>query len=273
VTGVRPQGRAEIRELLAKHGLRPNKALGQNFLADPNVVERIVREAAVGPDSKVVEVGAGTGTLTRALAATGAALLAYEIDAGLASVVAEAVLGFERVEVIHADATRDDIGSRLGEERWVMVANLPYNVGTPLLLDLLQATPQIERFVVMVQAEVADRLVAQPGSRSYGIPSVIAALHADVRSAFRVPPTVFIPKPEVDSAVVVLDRREPPAGAARAIAIASAAFGQRRKMLRRSLAGLLGDAEAVLTSVGIDPTARAETLQASDFVRIALAAG
>jgi 16S rRNA (adenine1518-N6/adenine1519-N6)-dimethyltransferase len=269
VTDARPQGRSEIRELLKRHGLRPNKALGQNFLADPNLVERIVREAGVGPGSRVVEVGAGTGTLTRALAATGATVLTYEIDAGLVPVVVEAVREFDRVEVVHADATKDDLGARLGEAPWVMVANLPYNVGTPLLLDLLQTTPQIERFVVMVQAEVADRLVAQPGSRSYGIPSVITALHADVRAAFRVAPSVFIPKPEVDSAVVVLDRRRPPAGAPQAIAIASAAFGQRRKMLRRSLAGLLGDAEAILRAAAIDPTGRPEALQAEDFVRLA----
>jgi 16S rRNA (adenine1518-N6/adenine1519-N6)-dimethyltransferase len=269
VTTARPQGRAEIKDLLARHGVRPKRALGQHFLADPNVVERIVRVAGTRRGDRVVEVGAGTGTLTRALAAAGAEVLAFEIDAGLARIVEEAVAGFGTVEVVHDDASAHAVRSRLGDGTWVMVANLPYNVGTPLLLDLLQTTPQIARFVVMVQLEVAERLAARPGTKAYGIPSVIAALYADVRIAFRVPPDVFFPKPEVESAVVVLERREAPRGAARAVEIASAAFGQRRKMLRRSLAGVLSNAQAALVAAGIDPTARAETLSADDYVRIA----
>jgi 16S rRNA (adenine1518-N6/adenine1519-N6)-dimethyltransferase len=268
-----PQGRAEIRALLERHGHHPNRSLGQNFLADPNIVDRIVRTAAVGPDDNVLEVGAGTGTLTVALAATGARVVAYEVDHHLGSLLAEVLEGTS-VELRMADATAGDIGRDLGLGPWTMVANLPYNVGTPLVLDLLRTAPAITRFVVMVQSEVAERLAAGPGSRRYGLPSVIAALRAEVTLAFTVGPSVFIPRPEVESAVIEIRRRsEIPRNVDRAEWLASIAFGQRRKMLRRSLAGHIRDVEAALDVAGIDPTARPEMLAPGDFVRLAGAVG
>ena len=258
-----------IRELLARHDLRPKKALGQHFLADPNLVERIVRTASLGPQSRVVEVGAGTGTLTAALAKTGRRVLAYEIDVELAPVLGETVGGLGNVEVRYEEATPAVLAAALEGDKWTLVANLPYNVGTPLLLDLLRTVPGVERFVVMVQREVADRLVAGPGSKTYGIPSVAAQLRSDVLLAFGVPPQVFVPPPQVESAVVVLNRIDSPAAVDRAEELAAAAFNQRRKMMRRSLAGILDDAGHVLAEAGIDPRARPEDLEPQAFVRLA----
>ncbi len=264
-----PQGRATIKGLLAEYGLRPNQSYGQNFLVDPNVIRRIVRLADVTSRSSVVEVGGGTGTLTGALAATGARVVVYEIDAGLVRVL-EGTLGDRpNVEIRHEDAGLVDFDGDLAEGPWSLVANLPYNVGTGIVLDALRHAPDIDRFVIMVQREVADRLLAGPGSRSYGIPSVVTALHASGSVAFTVPPTVFYPTPPVESTVVVLVRHTPPDGAERAIEIATTAFGQRRKMLRRSLAGIVSDIGPALERCGIDPTARPEDLSPCDFVTIA----
>jgi 16S rRNA (adenine1518-N6/adenine1519-N6)-dimethyltransferase len=262
------QGRAEIRELLAAHGLKPQRSLGQNFLADPNFVDRIVRIAGVGPGDRVVEVGAGTGTLTRALAATGARVVAYEIDRGLLRLL-ESVLAGTEVDLRGGDATRVDLSAELGTGPWTMVANLPYNVGTPLVLDVLRHVPEITRLVVMVQKEVAERFVAGPGTRSYGVPSIVTALHADTELVSTVPPSVFYPMPEIDSAVIVMSRIAPPTGAERAIELAGAVFQQRRKMLRRSLANVVGDPVTFLTGAGVDPTARPEDLPVEAFVRLA----
>lgn len=262
------QSRVEIAALLDRHGLRPRKRLGQHFLADPNIVERIVRLADLTPTDHVVEVGAGTGTLTRALAATGASVVAYEVDAGLQPVLAETLAGCE-VDLRFADVTRVDFAAELPAGRWTLVANLPYNVGTPLVLDLLRNAPPIVRFVVMVQREVGERLAAGPGSRTYGLPSVIAQLHADVNAGFKVPPQVFVPAPDVESSVVVLVRKPAPPSVEAAIGLAAAAFNQRRKMLRRSLVSVLVDPEAVLERAGIDPTARAEALAPEDYLRLA----
>jgi len=259
-----------MRDLLARYHHRPNKSLGQHFLADPNLVDRIVRTAGVGVGDRVVEVGAGTGTLTRALAATGAHVVAYEIDRHLAPLLEEALDG-TAVEIRFEEATVAALRTGLGDGPWVMVANLPYNVGTPLLLDTLRTVPAVVRFVVMVQREVADRLGAEPGSRTYGLPTVVAGLRSRITVAFAVGREVFVPPPDVDSAVVVLERVEPPAGVERAEALAAAAFGQRRKMLRRSLATVLADATAILDAAGIDPAARPETLAPLDFVRLAAA--
>jgi 16S rRNA (adenine1518-N6/adenine1519-N6)-dimethyltransferase len=259
------QGRAEIVGLLRRHGVNPTKRLGQNFLVDPNIIRKIVDLAGVGPGRQVVEVGAGTGTLTRALAATGATVVAYEIDERLRPVLDEVLADVGNVDVRFADAAEIS----LGDGAWTVVANLPYYLSTTLLLDWLQAGPQPERFVVMVQREVAERLTAGPGSRVYGIPSVIARLYADPALAFRVPPTVFYPQPDVDSAVVEIVRHEPPRHAATAAALASTAFGQRRKMLRRSLATALSGPEAVLAAAGIDPRSRPEDLDVADFLALA----
>ena len=264
-----PPGRATIRSLLAEYGLRPNQSYGQNFLVDPNVIRRIVRLADVSSRSSVVEIGGGTGTLTGALAATGARVVVYEIDAGLVRVLEDTLGDRPNVEIRHEDAGQVDLHGELADGPWSLVANLPYNVGTGIILDALRHAPDITRFVVMVQREVADRLLADPGSRAYGIPSVVTALHSSGSVAFTAPPSVFYPTPPVDSTVVELVRRSAPDGAERAIEIATAAFGQRRKMLRRSLAGIVPDTVPVLERCGIDPTLRPEELSPGDFVTIA----
>ncbi|MDJ0953105.1 MAG: 16S rRNA (adenine(1518)-N(6)/adenine(1519)-N(6))-dimethyltransferase RsmA [Acidimicrobiia bacterium] len=263
-----PQGRNEIRALLEAHGVRPRRSLGQNFLADPNLVDRIVRTAGPGPGDRIVEVGAGTGTLTRGLAATGADVLAFEVDRRLLPVLEETLSGTD-VDLRGDDVTKVDLGAVLGEGPWTMVANLPYNVGTPLVLEVLRDVPAVVRLVVMVQREVADRFVAGPGSRTYGVPSVVVALHADTELAFTVPPSVFYPVPEVESAVVTMSRIDPPEHVDSAIQLAGVAFRQRRKMLRRSLSSVVADAGAVLAAAGIDATARPEDLPPNAFVRLA----
>jgi 16S rRNA (adenine1518-N6/adenine1519-N6)-dimethyltransferase len=268
---VSVQGAGEIKALLDRHGVRPKKRLGQNFLADPNLVAKIVRLAGVGRGDRVVEIGAGTGALTAALAATGADVVAFEVDRSLEPLLAEVLDGCE-VDVRFADASHVRLEEELPGGPWTLVANLPYNVGTGIVLDVLRRAPQVTRLVVMVQREVADRLVAGPGSRVYGLPSVIVVLHGTPRIEFDVPPTVFIPRPPVMSTVLSIDRVRAPAAAERAIALAAAAFGQRRKMVRRSLAETLPDAEASLEKAGIDPTARAEDLGAADYLALAEAA-
>lgn len=264
-----PQGRNTIRRLLAEHGLRPNQAYGQNFLADPNVIKRIVRLADVGPRSNVVEIGGGTGTLTAGLAATEARVVVYEIDAGLVRVLEETVGDIPTVEIRHADAGDADLGRELDRGTWILVSNLPYNVGTGIVLDTLRNAHNVERFVILVQREVADRLLAGPGTRTYGVPSIITSLHASGTVAFSVSPAVFYPEPSVSSSVVDLVRHAAPANAERAIEIAVAAFGQRRKMVRRSLASVLPEPSVTLARCGIDPTTRAEELSPSEYVAIA----
>jgi 16S rRNA (adenine1518-N6/adenine1519-N6)-dimethyltransferase len=263
---VRPQGRAEIKQLLTAHGLRPQRRLGQHFLADPNTVDRIVLEAEVGSGDRVVEVGPGTGTLTRALAAAGASVVAFEVDRSLRSLLTTVTAGLD-VSLRFEDALVADWLGEFGKGHWKMVANLPYNVGTPILLDAVRAAAGIERFVVMVQREVAERIVAGPGNRQYGVPSIVAQLHTEARIAFRVSPDVFVPPPDVESAVVVLDRISPHPLAEVAARLASKAFQQRRKMLR----GSLGDVAAGedFENAEISPAARPEELSAADFLRLA----
>lgn len=262
------QSRSEIADLLERHGLAPIHRLGQHFLADANITRRIVDIAAVGPGSKVVEIGAGTGTLTKALADMGCHVVAYEIDEGLRPVL-EGVAGGLDVEVRFADVMDVDFSTALEGPGWAMVANLPYNVGTPVVLEAIQAAPNIERFVVMVQREVARRLVARPGSDDYGIPSVVAGIYTDARLGFDVPPQVFYPPPSVESTVVVMERLPHADNAERAVALAKAGFGQRRKMLRRSLATVLDEPVAMLEAGGIDPTCRAEDLSPEEYLRLA----
>jgi 16S rRNA (adenine1518-N6/adenine1519-N6)-dimethyltransferase len=268
-TPPNPQGRAEILGLLAAAGLHPRKSLGQHFLADPNVTRRIVRLADVGPGVRVVEIGAGTGTLTAALAATGAHVVAYEVDAGLVGVLERGVGRLPNVEIRERDASKIDLAGELAGGPWTMVSNLPYNVGTGIVLDALRGAPNVVRFVVMVQHEVADRLLAVPGTRTYGVPSVVIGLHARGRLAFRVSASVFVPPPRVGSAVVELDRVPAPEGAETAIELAAAAFGHRRKMVRRSLAGVFDDPDGALRIAGIDPTSRAEVLSVDDYLALA----
>ena len=266
------QGRREIRDLLAAHDHQPNKDFGQNFLTDPNIVRRIVSLADVA-DRDVVEIGAGTGTLTLELAAVARRVVTYEVDANLAPILTETLAGTMNIDVRFEDAARVDLATALRGSSWVMVANLPYNVGTGIVLDALRMAPAIDRIVAMVQREVGDRLLADPGSKVYGLPSVVAGLHATGHRGFTVPPQVFEPKPRVDSVVVVLDRVVADPDAERAIEIAAVAFGQRRKMLRRSLATLVADAESWCERAGIDPTARPEQLAPADYVALARAEG
>lgn len=262
------QTRGEIARLLEEHGLAPIRRLGQHFLADANITRKIVELAGVGPGDQVVEIGAGTGTLTRALAVAGARVVAYEVDEGLRPVLEKAVEGLD-VDLRFADAMRVDLASELGEGRWVMAANLPYNVGAPLVMGALRRAPAVDRFVVMVQREVAERLAARPGDPRYGLPSVVVGLHSTATVAFRVPPQVFIPRPRVESAVAVLDRKRAPANAERAVEIARATFGQRRKMLRRSLAAVMADPAAVLAAAGVAETARAEDVSPAQYLELA----
>ena len=248
--------------------MKPVHRLGQHFLADGNVTRKIVSIAGVGEGDRVVEVGAGTGTLTLALAAAGARVVAYEVDDRLRPVLEDVVEGLD-VDLRFEDITRVDLATSLGEGPWVMVANLPYNVGTPLVMSALRDARHIVRFVVMMQREVAERLIAEPGSAAYGLPSVVTQLHARGEVAFRVPPQVFVPPPRVESAVVLLDRIEASPHAERAIEFARAGFNQRRKMLRRSLSDLLEHPVDALEDAGIDPEARAEQLTPDDYIRLA----
>lgn len=266
-----PLGRRETRSLLQRHGVSLRRRLGQHFLAEPNVVRRIVEIAGCGPGDHVVEVGAGAGTLTRQLAATGARVIAYEIDESLRPVLTEALTGITGVEVRFADATTVDFDRDLPPGEWVMVANLPYNVGTPLVLDALRRQPRIVRFVVMLQREAVERFAAVPGTREYGLPSVVIGLYGRVRIPLAVPGHLFVPATPVDSAVAVIERRPVDPDAERAIAIASTAFSQRRKMLRSSLRGALADPEAVLTAAGVDPSARAGDVSPAGYLRLAVA--
>ena len=266
--------RPEIRRLLDEHGLRPSRARGQNFVADPNTVRRIARLAGVGPGDRVVEIGGGLGSLTLALAETGARVTSVEVDRGLVPVL-RTVVEAAGVTVVEGDAMRLDWAGLLGEGPWVLVANLPYNVATPLVAELLDGVPAIARMLVMVQREVAERLAAEPGDDAYGAVSVKVAYWATASVVGLVPATVFVPSPNVESALVRIDRRPAPAvgpevDRERLFALVGAGFGQRRKMLRRSLAGLVGpDAFA---AAGVNPEARAEELDVVAWGRLAAAA-
>ena len=260
--------RPQIHELLDRYGLAARREFGQNFVADPNTVRRIAALSQVGPGDLVVEIGPGLGSLTLALIETGAEVIAVEVDPGMAAATRE-VVG-TKARIVEADALEVDWGELLdGQASAHVVANLPYNVGTTMILDILANVEQVKTLTVLVQAEVADRLAAGPGTKIYGIPSVLAALYAKVDVVAQVPPTVFVPRPKVTSAVVRLERQDQPrdVDASRLAELVKAAFGQRRKMLRRSLNGLLDEAQIV--SAGVAPTARAEELDLDAWVRLA----
>lgn len=271
-------GPAEVRALAAGLDLRPTKQRGQNFVIDANTVRRIVSDSKVGADDVVLEVGPGLGSLTLALLAVAKRVVAIEVDpvlaAALPATIAErAPDQADAFEVVLADALR--IEQVPGPAPTALVANLPYNVSVPVLLHLLALLPSLERGLVMVQAEVADRLAAEPGSKTYGVPSVKAAWYADVRRAGAIGRNVFWPAPNVDSGLVAWTRREPPTTSAtrqQVFAVVDAAFAHRRKALRpalRDLAGSAEAAEAALACAGIDPMTRGEALRIEDFVRIA----
>lgn len=270
-------GRTQAAAQLESRGLAPRRSLGQNFVVDANTVRRIARLAGVGPGDHVVEVGAGLGSLTLALAESGAEVLAVEIDNHLVPILEENTKDCANVTVVHADAMKVDWHALLAAApRWTLVANLPYNVATPLIADLLDFVPEITAMLVMVQKEVGERLVAAPRAEAYGAVSVKVAYWATGSVVGIVPPTVFLPRPNVDSALVRIDRRGEPAvgpevSRDRLFALVRAGFGQRRKMLRRSLADVV-DAEA-FAAAGVDPTARAEELDVYAWGRLAAASG
>ena len=273
-------GAAAVADLLRRHEVRPRRSLGQHFVIDPNTTERVVRLAAVGPGERVVEVGAGCGALTVALADAGAEVLAIEIDQRLLGALAEVVAG-RRVTVVGADATdlaawaprlEGAAGTAGDGGAWKLVANLPYNVATPLVLDVLDEMPRITHIVVMVQREVAERLAAPPGHRAYGLPSLKVACRATAEVLGRVPPTVFWPRPRVEAALLEIRRLPEPAAANTGdlYRLARKAFAQRRKMLRSSLRGVVEP--AVFEAAGVDPAARPGELGVKDWSRLAWAA-
>jgi 16S rRNA (adenine1518-N6/adenine1519-N6)-dimethyltransferase len=273
-------GAIEVRALAASIGLTPTKSLGQNFVIDGGTVQRIVRTARVDADDVVLEIGPGLGSLTLALLPVVRRVVAVEIDSRLAAQLASTIAArlpndVAKLNVLHRDAMTVDSGL-LGEDLpTAIVANLPYNVAVPVLLTLLPRLPTVRRVLVMVQLEVAERLAAKPGDVAYGIPSVKAAWYGSVRMVGTIGRQVFWPAPRVDSGLVALDRRDPPATSATreaVFAVIDAAFGQRRKTLRAALsdwAGSPGAAETALRAAGVDPGARGETLAVIDFARIA----
>jgi 16S rRNA (adenine1518-N6/adenine1519-N6)-dimethyltransferase len=275
--GPRFLGPAEVRSLAAGMGLRPTKQRGQNFVIDGNTVRRIVRAAGVGPDDVVLEVGPGLGSLTLGLLPEVAHVVAVEIDEVLAAVLPATVAKYapgqaDRFTLVVADALR--LTELPGRPPTALVANLPYNVSVPVLLHLMALLPSLRRGLVMVQSEVADRLVAAPGSRTYGIPSVKAAWFADVRRAGAVGRNVFWPAPNVDSGLVAWVHREPPATTAtreQVFAVVDAAFAQRRKTVRGALKAVapVAAVEAALERAGVDPATRGEQLDIGAFARIA----
>jgi len=269
-------GPAEIRALAAELGVRPTKTLGQNFLHDANTIRRIVRVAELRPGDVVLEVGPGLGSLTLGLLEAGHQVTAVEIDPVLAAALPHTVadrLPLAALTVLTADAMR--LPTLPGPPPTALVANLPYNVAVPVVLRLLETVPSLRTGLVMVQAEVADRLAAPPGSKTYGVPSVKAAWYASATRAGAVPRGVFWPVPNVDSGLVRLVRRDPPvttASRADVFAVIDAAFAQRRKTLRSALAGWAcsaAAAEATLRAAGMYPSARGETLDVAAFARIA----
>lgn len=271
-------GAADVRALAAELDLRPTKQWGQNFVVDANTVRKIVRLAEVGPQDSVVEIGPGLGSLTLALLESGARVTAVEVDPRLADrlprTVAQRLPGAEqRLEIVTADALQ--VRRLADPQPTALVANLPYNVSVPVLLNFLEFFPTLRTALVMVQLEVAQRLAAQPGSKIYGVPSVKAAWYADVQLADRVGRTVFWPAPNVDSGLVRLRRRPAPETVAtreRVFAVVDAAFAQRRKTLRSALAGIAGGgaaAQAAIEAAGIDPQLRGERLDVAGFARIA----
>jgi 16S rRNA (adenine1518-N6/adenine1519-N6)-dimethyltransferase len=288
---VRLLGAGDIRDIAGRLGVHPTKRLGQNFVVEPGSVRQIAALAHVGPGDVVLEVGPGLGSLTLALLAamppaaagsTATRLVAVEIDPVLAAELPKTIAErapdiADRVTVLTADALamgEQDTGTPAPT---VLAANLPYNVAVPVVLHLLAALPSLLRGVVMVQAEVADRMCAAPGSRVYGVPSAKLAWYAAARLAGTVPRSVFWPVPNVDSKLVAFTRRDPPpttASREQVFAVIDAAFGQRRKTLRAALAAWAGSpaqAETALRAAGVDPGARGEALAVTDFARIAAA--
>jgi 16S rRNA (adenine1518-N6/adenine1519-N6)-dimethyltransferase len=263
-----------LRELAARHGVRPRKALGQHFLVDPNLARSIVRWAGVGPGDRVLEIGAGLGSLTVELARLAGRVLAVEVDRAAASALREITRDQGNVDVLESDALALDWPSPLEKGRWKMVSNLPYNVAVPVVMDLLQVAPEVDELTVMVQREVGERLVAAPGDDQYGAVSVRVAYHAEGRRIRRVPPSVFWPEPNVESVIVRLVRRPPPVATApeELFRVVDQGFAQRRKTMRNALIRLGLDRPAALAALeacGVGPNVRAEELGLAQFACLA----
>lgn len=269
-----PLGRRETKNLLSRHGLSPRKALGQNFLVDPNSIRKIVAAAAPERGEQILEVGAGLGALTIGLAEAGAAVVAVEHDRALAGALEEVLAGRD-VRLVWGDALTLDYHRVLGRRATRMVSNLPYNIATPIVMRLLQEQPEISELVVMIQREVGERLAAAPGSDPYGAASAKVAYLAEAKVLFPISRRVFIPEPDVDSVVVRLRRRdEPPVDGDRdrIFAVIDAGFATRRKTIRNALRGTGLEAEAVesaLGSAGVSGGERAERLGLPEFAAIA----
>ncbi len=267
--------RADISRLLSEHGLAPRRAFGQNFVVDQNTVLRIARLAQIGPGDHVLEIGAGLGSLTIALASTGAQIHAIEIDNGLVEVLRQVVSDLPNVHVIHGDAMSMDWRPLIElSSNWHVVSNLPYNVATPLIAEILDHVPEVQHMLVMVQREVAERFVATPRTPAYGAVSVKIAYWSEAKIVGDVPATVFYPKPKVASALVEIRRRSipriPGVEAGELFALVRAGFAHRRKMLRRALSGLV--APNIFTIAGVSPESRAEELDLEAWGRLCAAA-
>ncbi len=269
-------GPAEIRELADRLGVAPTKKRGQNFLHDPNTIRRIVAAAHLAPTDVAIEVGPGLGSLTLGLLPAVNHVHAVEIDPKLAAALVETT-GHPAHLTVHAIDALTLTAHDFSPAPTAFVANLPYNVAVPVLLRVLAELPTVAKGLVMVQKEVADRLTAKPGGRIYGVPSVKLAWYASSRQAGRVPPAVFWPVPNVESALVAFERRDPPrtdVPREAVFEVVDAAFSQRRKTLRAALAGWAGGApaaEAILRAAGIDPGARGEQLDVVAFAALAAA--
>jgi len=275
-----PTSRSQLRALFRAHDFRPRRSLGQTFLTDANIVRKIVSASGIGPDDPVLEIGPGTGAMTRALVSAARRVLAIEVDPTLVTILRETV--GEAAEVIRADVLEVDWPSLLqgeGAGEWKVVANLPYAITGPAILKLLEAQDWIERLTIMVQLEVAERLVAAPGSKTRGLLSVLVQAACDAKLLFRVPPTCFWPTPKVDSAVISLTVRRPPLVPPSLLStfrrIVRGAFGTRRKTLANSLAHFpdlpLGKeaAHGLVAACGLAPERRAETLTVDEFLCLA----
>ncbi len=267
--------RTRIHELLDKHDLAPSRALGQNFLCDAGMIDKIVRLAGVTAGEPVVEIGPGLGSLTLGLCNAGAEVTAVEVDRYLIPPLREVTGRFEQdgqLQIINEDARELEWASVLGERDWSVVANLPYNIATPLILDLLNQQPRLTRWLVMVQREAGERLVAGPGGKIYGIPSVLLAYWAEARIVGSVGAELFYPRPNVESVLVRIDRSPQPrvdADLGVLTNLVRTGFGQRRKMLRRSLSALIPVDR--MEEAGIDPTARPEELAIEQWAALARA--
>ncbi len=268
--------RSQVRDLLDRHGLAPSRALGQNFLCDAGTVHKIIRLAGIQPGDQVVEIGPGLGSLTLGLCQARAQVVSIEVDRYLIPALREVVGDFEAaglLRIVNQDVREVAWDELLGPGPWTVVANLPYNIATPIILDLVVGEPRLRRWLVMVQREAGERLSAGPGTKTYGIPSVLLSYWADARVVGTVSSELFLPRPKVESALVRIDRLDRPrvdADFDRLAVLVRTAFGQRRKMLRRSLADLVEPGH--FERAGIEPTARPEELTVEAWGRLATVA-